>query len=333
MRIGTRGCARIIGAAAMLAALWLGPAAKAEIVLRISCSAPPSDFLAKSLTVFKDELEKSAPGEFKVELYPGNMLFRQGTEIPAMQRGNLEMSTGQAFEVADQVPEYGFFNRAYLFRDYDHLRKVFDGPIGAQYRKAVADKMGIEILAVAYLGTRQLDLRQKMTVTGPKDLAGVKLRVPSGPEWQLLGAAIGVTPVPMAMPETYLALKTGSVDGQDNPLSILYAAKFYEVTQEVVMTSHLVQPVFFDIAKPVWDKMSPAQQQKVEAAAKAAQRNNDEARLADEKKVLEDLKAKGLTIATVDLAPFRANADKVYADAALAKPWDKKLMQQVEDTH
>ncbi|HXP29551.1 MAG TPA: DctP family TRAP transporter solute-binding subunit [Stellaceae bacterium] len=318
---------------ALAAALWLAPAAEAQITLRFSSSAPPADFLAKSMTVFKETLEQSAPGQFKVEVYPGNMLFRQGTEIPAMQRGNLDMSTGTTFEIADQIPELGFFNRAYLFRDYEHLRKVFDGPLGAEYRKKVADKMGIEILAVAYLGTRQLALRKAMTVKGPQDLAGVKLRVPSGPEWQLLGQAIGTTPVPMAMAETYLALKTGSVDGQDNPLSIFNAAKFYEVSEQVVLTAHMVQPVFIDIAKPVWDKLAPEQQQKVEAAAKAAQRANDDARRADETQILAGLKTKGLTVTTVDLAPFRANADKVYATADLAKPWDRAMMQRVQDTH
>ena len=81
------------------------------------------------------------------------------------------------------------------------------------------------------------------------------MRMAAGPEWLLLGRALGVTAVPLGMPEVYLALKTGTMDGQENPLSILNAAKFYEVTEQVVLTAHMVQPVFFALAQPVWDKL------------------------------------------------------------------------------
>ncbi|HEY3074649.1 MAG TPA: C4-dicarboxylate ABC transporter, partial [Burkholderiales bacterium] len=111
-----------------------------KTVLRFSTAAPPPDFLSKSLQQFKSELEKAAP-EFDVQVYPGSQLFRQGTEVPALQRGNLEMSTMTTFEVAQQVPELGFFNRAYLFRDYEHAYKTFTGPVGKRYADTVAQKM------------------------------------------------------------------------------------------------------------------------------------------------------------------------------------------------
>ena len=95
------------------------------------------------------------------------------------------------------------------------------------------------------------------------------------------------------MPEVYLALKTGSIDGQENPLTIMNAAKFYEVTEQVVLTAHLVQPVFFSVAKPFWDKLTPEQKKIVEAAAQNAAKGNDDARLADEKSVADGLKAQG----------------------------------------
>jgi len=299
-----------------------------KTVLRFSTAAPPPDFLSRSLQLFKSELEKAAP-EFDVQVYPGSQLFRQGTEVPALQRGNLEMSTMTTFEVAQQVPELGVFNRAYLFRDYDHAYKTFTGPIGKRYADAVAQKMGIVILAPTYLGTRQVNLRAVRDVKGPQDLAGVKMRMPGGPEWLLLGQAIGVTPTPMAMPEVYLALQTGSIDGQENPLTILNAAKFHEVTKQVVMTSHLVQPVFMAIAKPYFDKLTPEQRNKVQATAVHAAKWNDEQRLADEQKVADGLAAKGLTVSRPDLAPFRANADKVYGASDMAKAWDRKLADEV----
>jgi tripartite ATP-independent transporter DctP family solute receptor len=306
----------------------LGTAHAADIAIRFSTAAPPSDFLAKSLEAFKTEVEAAHVG-LTVETYPASTLFRQGTEVPALQRGNLEMSTMTTFEVAQQIPEFGLFNRAYLFRDYDHLRRIFDGPIGEEYQRAVADKMGIEILAVAYLGTRHVNLRQKRSVTAPNDLGGVKMRMPAGPEWLLLGKALGVSPVPLGMPEVYLALKTGAIDGQENPLSILNAAKFYEVTEQVVLTAHLVQPVFFDIAKPFWDKLTPEQQKVVAGAAHSAAKLNDGGRLADEQAVVDALRGRGLAVDVIDLTAFRATADKVYGESDAAKAWDAGLVRRV----
>jgi TRAP-type transport system periplasmic protein len=318
--------------AAALAITASSALAQSKTVLRFSTAAPPPDFLSKSLERFKEEVDKAAPNQFDIRLHPGSSLFRQGTEVPAIQRGNLEMSTMTTFEVAQQAPEWGFFNRAFLFRDWDHVMKVMGGPIGERYRKDVAEKMGIVILAPTYLGTRQLNLRSKRDIKGPADLAGVKLRMTGGPEWQLLGDALGVTPTPMAMAEVYLSLKTGSIDGQENPLTIMNAAKFYEVTEQVVLTAHLVQPVFYALRKETWDAMTADQKKIIQAAAVTATAQNNEARLNDEKQVTERLKTQGLTVTTVDLKLFLANADKIYAASDLAKGWNKDLQQQTADT-
>jgi TRAP-type C4-dicarboxylate transport system substrate-binding protein len=265
--------------------------AQNKVLLRFSTAAPPPDFLSKSLERFKEEVEKAASNQFEVRVHAGSSLFRQGTEVPAIQRGNLEMSTMTTFEVAQQIAEWGFFNRAFLFRDWDHATKVMNGPIGERYRKEVADKMGIVILAPTYLGTP-----------------------------------------PMAMPEVYLALKTGSIDGQENPLTIMNAAKYYEVTEQVVLTAHLVQPVFYALRKQTWDGLSADQQRVVQAAANVATAQNTQARLADEKQVADRLKTQGLTITAVDGKPFHEHADKVYGASDFAKAWNKDLLAQAVAT-
>jgi TRAP-type C4-dicarboxylate transport system substrate-binding protein len=284
--------------------------AQAGVQIRISTAAPPSDFLAKALEALKADVDGASAG-LNVSVHTASTLFKQGTEVQALQRGNLEMSTMTTFEVAQQVPEFGVFNRGYLFKDYAHLRRAFEGPIGAQYRKTVAEKMGIEIIAVHYLGTRHVNLRQKRAVKTPADLAGVKLRMPGGPEWLLLGRSLGVSPVPLGMPEVYLALKTGTVDGQENPLSILNAAKLHAV------------------AKPVWDKLSAAQKKVLEAAALKTAKSGDEGRLADEASIVTALKGRGLTVDAIDLTPFREAADKVYAGADATKAWDAALLKRL----
>jgi TRAP-type transport system periplasmic protein len=302
--------------------------AQSQIQIRISTAAPPSDFLNKALDQLKADVEGASVG-LAVSVHPASTLFKQGTEVPALQRGNLEMSSMTTFEVAQQIPELGYFNRGYLLRDYDHLRRVFGGPIGEDVRRAVSDKMGIEILATHYLGTRQVNLRQKRNVKGPNDLAGVTMRMPAGPEWLLLGRTLGVTAVPLGMPEVYLALKTGTVDGQENPLTILNAAKFYEVTEQVVLTAHMVQPVFFAIAKPVWEKLDANQKKVMEEASRKAAKAGDDNRLADEAAVTQALKGRGLSVDTVDLAPFREAGDRVYAGSDLAKSWDAAGLARV----
>jgi TRAP-type transport system periplasmic protein len=311
----------------LICLLVTAPAFAQKIVLRFSTAAPPADFLSRSMQQFKADLEKSAP-EFDVQLHYASSLFRQGTEVPAMQRGNLEMSTMTTFEVAQQVPELGFFNRAYLFRDYDHAYKTLTGPVGKRYADLVAQKMDILILAPTYLGTRQVALRTAREVKAPADLAGLKLRMPGGPDWLLLAQSIGATPTPMGMPEVYVSLQTGTIDGQENPPTIFSAAKFHEVSKQMVLTSHLVQPIFYAVAKPYFDKLKPDQQKKLREAAVRGAKWNDDNRLNDEKTVIDGLAAKGLTVSRPDLAPFRANADKVYASAEAAKAWDRKLMEE-----
>ncbi len=303
----------------------------ADATVRLSTAAPPSDFLAKACEAFKTQAEATKTG-LTVSVHPASTLFKQGTEVPALQRGTLEMSTMTTFEVAQQMPEYGFLNRAYLFRDHAHLRAVFDGPIGAEYRRAVAEKMGIVILSTAYLGTRQVALAKKRAVKGPADLAGVKMRMPAGPDWLVLGRVLGVSPVPMGMPEVYLALKTGTIDGQENPLSIFNAAKLYEVSEQIVLTAHMLQPVFFSIAKPFWDKLTADQQSALTAAALAAAKTNDDGRLADERDIVAAMKTKGIAVDSPDLTPFRALADKLYAEEPGAKAWDAALAKRVGDT-
>ena len=322
----------VAGAAALVAVPQIARAQAAPVQFRISTAGAEQDWLARSLYQFKEAVEKDLPGQIAVSVHPNSSLFRQGTELPAIQRGNLEMSTMTTFEIEQQLPEYGLFSAGYMFRDYDHMRKVMDGPIGKEYIAAVGSKMGIEIIDFIYLGTRQVNLRQAKDVKTPADLAGVKLRMPPGAGWTALGRGLGVTPTPMAMPEVYLALQTGSIDGQENPLTIMNAAKMHEVTKQVVLTAHMVQPVFYTMRKSLWDTLTDAQKKAVKDAAVVATKWNSESRLADEQKVVERIKAAGLRVDTIDLKPFRENADKIYGASEHAKAWDKALLQQTVDT-
>jgi TRAP-type transport system periplasmic protein len=318
----------LLAAAATLAAPEVARA-QAPIQLRISTAAPEPDLLSRTLNDFKARIEQAAAGQFNVQVFPNGSLFRQGTEVPAIQRGNLEMSTMTTFEVEQQIPEYSLFSAGYLFRDYEHMAKVFAGPIGAEYAQKVAQTMNIQIIQMLYLGTRQLTLRQAREVRNPADLAGIKLRMPPGPGWITLARALGTTPTPMAMPEVYLSLRTGAIDGQDNPLPIARAVNMHEVSQQVVLTGHMVQPVFLSIGGQVWGRLSDAQKTVLHDAARAAAEANDRGRLQQERDVLEFFRQQGLRVTTPDLNAFRAAARTAYQESDMARTWPAGLWDRV----
>ena len=320
---------RLLGACAALGASSLSALAQGKTVLRISSPAVPDDWHAKMWTVFKDSLEKSAPGEFDVQINLNATLFKQGAESAAMARGNLELATLSAFDIAKFVPEFSVFTAGYMVRDPAQQQKIFQGPIGAEMFKAVADKMDVTPLATAYLGTRQLNLREVRKVQTPADLKGVKLRMPGSKEWLFLGEALGATATPLAFGEVYLGLKTGTIDGQDNPLPSVRAAKFYEVTKQIVLTSHLVDSLFIAIANKSLAALTSAQRQKVTAAAQAAAQYNNENRLKEESQMLDFFRKEGLQVTTPDLDAFHKAVQQRYQNSDYAKAWPPGLVERI----
>jgi tripartite ATP-independent transporter DctP family solute receptor len=319
---------------ALVAALGLGFAAPQALaqtkqLIRISTPAVPDDWHAKMWTVFKENLEKSAPGEFDVQIHLNAALFKQGTEPAAMARGNLEMSAVSAQDISKIVPEFSIFTAGYIIRDVDHQQKVFNGPVGEEVFKPVMQKLEVTPLATAYLGTRQVMLREVKDVKTPADLKGVKLRMPASKEWLFLGEALGATPMPLAYGEVYLALQTGTIDGQDNPLPSARAAKFYEVSKSIVLTSHLVDAVFISYSSKAFNALKPEQQQKVRIAAEAAARYNNANRVKDEAELVDFFKAQGLKVFTPDVAAFRKSVQEKYMKSAIAATWPKGLLERI----
>jgi tripartite ATP-independent transporter DctP family solute receptor len=334
MAFPRRQSLRLLAATALALAAAFGAPAQAQnkLLLRISTPAVPDDWHGKMWTVLKDALDKSAPGEFDVQINLNATLFKQGTEPAAMARGNLELSSISAFDIAKQVPEFSIFTAGYVIRDPQHQQKVFGGPIGQEMFKLATEKMEVTLLTPIYLGTRQVNLRDVHNVRTPADLKGIKLRMPGSKEWLFLGEALGATATPLAFGEVYLGLKTGTIDGQDNPLPTVRAAKFYEVTKQLVMTNHLVDGIFIAISDKAWKAMAPAQQQKVQAAANAAAAFNNENRLREEAAIVDFFKAQGLTVTTPDVDAFRKSVQAAYAGSEIAKAWPAGLLDRINAT-
>jgi TRAP-type C4-dicarboxylate transport system substrate-binding protein len=247
-----------------------------------------------------------------------------------MQRGNLEMATPVTFEIEAQVPEYGVFSAAYLFRDADHLIKTFRSDIGSEYYADVASKMGIVIVDTAYLGTRTINLNNDRKIEKPADLAGTKMRMPPGAAFQVLAKALGATPVAMPITEVYLGLKTGQIDGQDNPTNMTRDWKFHEVTRQVVLTRHLVQPVFIAMAKPAFDRLTAAQQAELRLAAREATDIQIARTLQDEKSAVDTFRAAGIRISEPDATAFRAAVFKEYEASGMMGRWKPGLLARIQ---
>jgi tripartite ATP-independent transporter DctP family solute receptor len=322
----------LLGAAAALGASALPAMAQTKTVLRISTPAVPDAWHGKMWTVFKESLDKSAPGEFDVQINLNGTLFKQGTEPAAMARGNLEFAAISAQDISKIVPEYSIFAAGYLLRDADHQQKVFNGPIGAEMYKTVAEKMDLQILGIGYTGARQVGLREVHNVRTPADLKGVKLRMPSSKEWLFLGDALGATATPLAFGEVYMGLKTGTIDGQDNPMSGVKAAKFHEVMKQIVLTNHLVDGVFIAISTKSYNALSTAQKQKVNAAALAAANYCTENNIKEEGQLVEFFKKEGLQVSTPDVNAFRTTVQTAYQNSDYAKVWPKGLLDRINAT-
>ena len=329
---GRRTLLAATAAASLLSIAPLAAQAQSKQLLRISTPAVPDDWHAKMWTVMKDDLEKSAPGQFDTQINLNASLFKQGTEPAAMARGNLEMSSISAFDIAKLVPEFSIFTAGYVIRDPDHMMKVFNGPIGADLFKLVSEKMDITILSPIYLGTRQLNLREAKNVRTPADLKGVKLRMPGSKEWLFLGEALGATPTPLAFGEVYLGLKTGTIDGQDNPLPSVRSAKFYEVTKQITLTSHLVDGIFISVSNKAWNALNADQKTKLKAAAQAAAKYNNENRITDEKQMVDFFKSQGLTVTTPDVDAFRKTVQTAYQNSEYAKVWPTGMLDRINNT-
>ncbi len=313
----------MLGSAALLAA---GTArAQDKPALRFSAVFSEQDIRAGMIKMFAE----SVAGDFAVQPYYGGTLFKQGTELVAMQRGNLEMGNIAPQDVAKQIPAWSLLTAAYLFRDADHLAKFFASDLGAQMTKMVEDQLGVRILGPTYFGARQVGLKPTKKINTPADMAGIKLRMPGGEAWQFLGEALGANPTPMAYAEVYTGLQSGAIDGQDNPLPNVQNMKFYEVMSQIALTSHLVGYDLLCVTSKAWAGMKPEQQARFQAAADKAIGWSTEQHRKQEAELVEFFKGKGLQVYTPDVAAFRKFAQDKYLASALAKDWPAGMLDKI----
>ena len=174
MRFGLTRRAVLLGGLLLAAAV---PAlAQDKPVLRFSAVFSEQDIRAEMMGLFASQITDG----FTLEPYYGGNLFKQGTELVALQRGNLEMGNIAPQDISNQIPAWSVLTSAYLFRDAAHLRTFFDSDVGAEFKQMAEDQLGIHILGPTYFGARQVGLRIDKEIKTPADMAGIKLRMPGG---------------------------------------------------------------------------------------------------------------------------------------------------------
>lgn len=319
---------RALNSVAIAVALSASSMAASAADIKLRLSAPSSETDQRAIAL----IEKFGPAvkDFATfEPHWNAALFKQGTELEAIARGNLEMSITSAQELAEFIPAFSIFSAGYVHRDAEHQKAVFAADFMEPLKKEVEDTLGVKLLSVIYLGRRQLNLRTDKEVKIPADLEGVKLRMPGSDAWQFLGKALGANPTPMAFTEVYTALQTGAVDGQDNPLPTDKDAKFYEVTKQIVLTSHLVDLNYLAISKKVFDAMTLEQQATVQKAADDAAEFGRENQLKLEGELADFFREKGLKVYEPDLDAFRTHVQKAYMESEFSKTWPEGLLEEI----
>jgi TRAP-type C4-dicarboxylate transport system substrate-binding protein len=311
-------------------AAWIGAAATAQTGTKISLRFSDSTTAEAPRSVAMVQIFARRIGEdFSFQPFFNSSLFRQGTELVALQRGNLELANMPPSDFAAQVPAFDILGAAYVVRDAPHLERIFRSDVGEALRKLAREKLGVVILAPAYYGVRHLNLKGTRKVRVPEDLAAVKLRMPGGESWQFLGRSIGANPVAIAYAETYGALQTGVVDAQDNPLPNTRLMKFHEVTNQIVLTGHNVGFGLLAMRAQTFDALSAEQQARVLAAAGDAFAWSTGEYLKQEQELVAFFKQAGLDVYTPDLAAFRAHAQRQYLQSPLSKGWPPGMLDRI----
>ena len=299
--------------------------AAAQTTMRISISVAQNSHQGVAIDTFAREVEKRTAGRYKIQTFYSGALGGERESIEAVQLGTQELAFSSTGPVPNFVPEARILDIPFLFRDKAHARAVLDGPIG-QEMLTKFDSKGFKALAWAENGFRHMT-NSKRAVNSPDDLKGLKMRTMENPVHVTAYKGLGIVTTPMAFPEVFTALQQGTVDGQENPLSVIMAAKFDQVQKHLSLTGHVYSPAIFLMNKASFDKLSAADKQAFIDAAKEGTKANRARVDEDDAKGAAELKAKGMQVVeNVDkskfvatLAPVNAEFEKQFGKAEIDK--------------
>ena len=303
-------------------------AAQAQVTLKIGYATNKESHYGVGSTMFCDEVEKNTQNRYKCQQFPSSALGGEREQIEAVQLGTQDLVNTSTGPVGNFVPEVKIVDIPFLFRDYDHARKVMDGPIGQDILSKFPSK-GIIALGWTENGFRHMT-NSKRDIVKPADAAGLKMRTMENKVHMDGYRTFGILPTPMAFPELFGALQQGTVDGQENPIPVILASKFSQVQKHLSLTGHVYSPALLLMSPRTWNKLTEADKKVFLEAAKkagAAQRKkvND-----DENSGIAQLEKEGVkVIKTVDSNAFREALKPAYV--SYAKEFGADNIKKIQD--
>jgi len=290
------------------------------VTIKLSHSVAAGDPIGLAAQKFKELAEKNSKGSIKVQIYPLNQLGGENQVLAQVKQGSVQMAITAAGTAGNVVPDVSVMDAPYIWKDWPAEAKVMSGSVFTHFQKEFADTQGIRLLSGSWFyGLR--DLTANKPVREPADAAGLKIRTPPAPVNLLSGRVLGGSPTPMDFGQVYLALKSGTIDAQENPLQTTLTAKLYEVQKYIIMTRHIQQSQLVSMNLQFWKGLSPDQQKVVTSAVAVA--GDDAVKLTQESetKAQEELSKKpGVTVITdPDIAAFEKRAREM--DPQLKSTW------------
>lgn len=301
------------------------------ITLNFSMTATLDEHHGACWVTFADYVHEHCPW-ITIEVHPSSTLYDDSTFVNAIMRGNVEMGVTAPGYLGEFVPEASIFGACYIFNGVDHMNRVLNGEIGQELYDQVAEETGIRILGTIYKGRRTINLREDKEITCRADLEGVLLRVPSGESWIQMGEALGVTPTAMALSEVYLALNTGTIDGQDNPLQATMNYGFGEVTKSITMTNHVIDINWPSISEEIWQSFDDETKQVFMDGFQIAYDECFEAYDGEEADLIAQFREMGLSVYDdVDVSTLQEEVWEYYWDhPEISGNWDRETYDAIQ---
>ena len=312
----------------------VGESANKPVTLVVSITAANTEenYTGHSLQVFKDTVEKNSNGNVKLDCYWSNALFSQDAETAACIAGDCDMIYSGASWLTDGSPWVSMFTSGYFFKSVGHLNSVMNGSIGKEVYERIAKEQGILPLGAIYTGSRDISLSIDKAIKTPSDLKGIKLRMPNSESWMFLGKALGANPTPVNYSDLYLALKTGTVDGQDNPVTAMQAAKFYEVQKSITITNHVIDSIWPTVNVKKWNSLTKQQQQWIMEGFEAARDYCEKANTESVDSAIDFCKRNGLKVYYADIDAFSKHVQDYYLQSKYSEMWDMDLYKRIQDS-
>jgi tripartite ATP-independent transporter DctP family solute receptor len=258
---------------------------------------------------FADLVAQKSGGKITVKLFPGGTLGGDLQTVSALQGGTVELTVLNAGLLSGTVKEFAAVDFPFLFNNGQEADAVVDGPFGKRLLDKLPEK-GMVGLGYWDLGFRNLT-NSRRPVAKLEDIAGLKTRVLQSPIYIDLFNTLGANATPMPFPELYSALEQKTVDGQENPVTVIASSKFYEVQKYLTLTRHTYNPQAFVVSKKIWDQMTPDEHKLIQDAALETKLYQRKVSREQEGQALEMLKKNGMQVTEVSPAEMMRLRDKV----------------------